>query len=720
MAITNIRLLPPLAIARLGSSPEPLENYDLEIGEGVSPREIVPAATLRVDPEGNLSVENSAGPVSFRDSQGRIKPVAPFFELWAQTSGSEEWVPVTKDFLLRHGLSERAVTWSATMANIKVFRRTGDPNDRMEAQTGDFHDHVPHPLNGFCANFLDGAYVPLGSVQHVKPDEAFAGLRIRFTPAQGKVYGSKTDHVDPNVVGVVYDPAKGKWPGYSEPDNPANNYAGRRLTNPAEIFAGYDENGNHISYGYIDDECDGLIECRLRTGGEDLTTFARVAAGPPTFAPDSMPVRTVADELEQALNGPDVAADPEAIEEVKDIVRRALETVRLMNTGHLNEGGSTRGVGMARMDILDYARKSEPIFDPLVADSLAIRARHERVLLALESGSLAWFARILRDYDKVGDLTDEGRRRMPGMMRNADGRHLALTRRQVSKVKSVAEYIVQFGARPAEVTPARKVGVTPLNLTAQLEYRAQGNPPNSLPDTAISNAYPGLEMDARNVWKRILVGLTLHESLNFVLDAETEELKPLKGMFLMTVADIPVTAPVTGPDSNGVVGPLKDTSFGSDRMSLEWSNALADVVRSFQGQSVRCVFQSIDGKECIEHWLVVRHFFEPDSALIAREIAEPGALTQSLCAPWQNDYRECSCFYWASNRPDFVNVEPGASGSAVGQNWMQKDRTANTPKVYINDDWQDDRLLSHTDLVRNWEKALRFVIANQDEPPIAS
>ena len=40
------------------------------------------------------------------------------------------------------------------------------------------------------------------------------------------------------------------------------------------------------------------------------------------------------------------------------------------------------------------------------------------------------------------------------------------------------------------------------------------------------------------------------------------------------------------------------------------------------------------------------------------------------------------------------------------------------PKVYINDDWQDDRLLTHSDLVRNWEKALRFIIANHDEPPI--
>src|SRR3712207_8764033 len=44
--------------------------------------------------------------------------------------------------------------------------------------------------------------------------------------------------------------------------------------------------------------------------------------------------------------------------------------------------------------------------------------------------------------------------------------------------------------------------------------------------------------------------------------------------------------------------------------------------------------------------------------LIDESIAGPGELTQSLCSPWQNDYRECGCYYWAASRPDYVNVEP--------------------------------------------------------------
>jgi len=225
-------------------------------------------------------------------------------------------------------------------------------------------------------------------------------------------------------------------------------------------------------------------------------------------------------------------------------------------------------------------------------------------------------------------------------------------------------------------------------------------------------------MDVRNVWRRILEGIVLHESANFVVDVEKDELKPLKGTLLLRIAGIDVTAPVVGPNSDGLIGPLKD-SFGNDRMALEWSNALAVIVRGHTGREVACVFQSLDGKQQLNQSLRVRPFFEKGTAVIAREIAEPGALTQSLCAPWQNDYRECACFYWAANRPDFVNVESRPDGSSAGNNWMQRDRTADTARVYINDDWLDDRLLSHTDLIQNWEKALRFVIGNEDEPPVA-
>jgi hypothetical protein len=118
-----------------------------------------------------------------------------------------------------------------------------------------------------------------------------------------------------------------------------------------------------------------------------------------------------------------------------------------MNTGQLNKASLDRGVGMARMDTNNVNRALEPIFEQSVADAVAIRARHERVLLALESGSLVWFARALREHDKAGDLSTDGRRKMPALMRGADGRYLALTRRQVAKIRTAAEYFVSRHGR---------------------------------------------------------------------------------------------------------------------------------------------------------------------------------------------------------------------------------------------------------------------------------
>ena len=436
MMIKNIRILPPFAVARLGSSPQPMENFDLEI-DGITPRSIVPAVSLHLDEQGNLTESCSQETVSFRDNDGRIRPIAPFFEVWAQQGEEEAWVPLTKGLLAGCGLGPEAVQWTLHVANHKIHRRTNNPDDRIDAVVGPISDHARHAVLGQRPSFLAGESLPLGSIQYARPSDTNPEIRARFIPAHGKVYGSKTDKTDPNITKAIYDPAKGNWMGYEEPSNPNNDYEGRRLTNPSQIFAGDDTPTAHVSYGYLDDECDGIIEARITVGGQTLSAFARVAAGPPRLHQIASPCERSRTRWRRCSVWA-LGLDEEVLA-VKDLLRRALETVRLMHTGQLNKGGTTRGVGMARMDILDVNRKSEPIFDPEVADPLAIRARHERVLLALESGSLAWFGRILREYDRVGDLSDEGRRKMPGMMRNADGRHLALTRRQVAKVRKTAE-----------------------------------------------------------------------------------------------------------------------------------------------------------------------------------------------------------------------------------------------------------------------------------------
>ncbi len=428
--IIEIRILPALAISRLGSSPQPMDNFDWEIPDRVGYRKIIPAETFHIDTNtGRIIDFKKPEKVQFRDSRNRIRPIAPFLELWGRFSVNDPLVPVTMHHLKRLGLKLSDVHWRVLVGNNKAFRRTKDPNDKILSDTSGFEDFKRKSLKGKCKNFLPGKSIPFGFGQFIKPNLQFPEIRFRFTPAGGFVYGPPSPPGSP-IKEAVYDP-KHKWKGYRDLDSDPT------TTAPAQIFAN-DLSAQVRSLGYLDDECDGLIEVELNCKNKKLTTFARVVAGPPAFAPDGAPVRTVHDDLEQALLGHTITEKINP-DDISNIIRRAMETVRLINTSVMND----KAQGMGWMDRSSYGRAAEPIMNPNVVDNLAILARHELILLSLESGSLAWFARVVRHFNQVGDLSDEGRRRMPALMRGADGGHLALTRRMVNKILQAADLFNQ-------------------------------------------------------------------------------------------------------------------------------------------------------------------------------------------------------------------------------------------------------------------------------------
>jgi hypothetical protein len=108
--------------------------------------------------------------------------------------------------------------------------------------------------------------------------------------------------------------------------------------------------------------------------------------------------------------------------------------------------------------------------------------------------------------------------------------------------------------------------------------------------------------------------------------------------------------------------------------------------------------------------LRVRKFFESTTAVISEQLAKAGELTQGLCSPWQNDLRECSCFYWASSRPDFVNTKIGKDGLTHGDYWFARKRSGE----YVPDDYADGRLMTYDELFKSWEQLLQFQIGGED------
>src|SRR6266478_6545790 len=124
MAIVELRILPPFAIARFGSSPIPLEAYELRRSDDdpLGYREIKPVETLEVD-EATGAIARNYVPdrIRFKDEQSRIRPVAPFLEVFAVTSDGA-LQPLTLHLLRAEGLDAQSVQWSVDVANLKVFR----------------------------------------------------------------------------------------------------------------------------------------------------------------------------------------------------------------------------------------------------------------------------------------------------------------------------------------------------------------------------------------------------------------------------------------------------------------------------------------------------------------------------------------------------------------------------------------------------------------------
>lgn len=436
--IKELLILPPLAVARFGSSPDPMDNYEVVVTDAIGFRQLVPAPTLVMNPEtGAIQNETTSGAVKFRDDQKRVRPVAPFLEVWARFSDDGDFEPLTLKHLTDLGLAPSQVEWKVTAGNFKASRRTGKTEDRVQADTGVFGDHQEHDLRGTAENFKAGKSIKFGTVRYIRPTDAFPEIRLRFTPSGGRVYGPTPN--DPLTVDDVYDGQKGGWDDHFDGDPQAPFY-----TFPAGTYQGkqHPQTQRYISDGYFDDSCDGIVEVRLTFNNRTLNAFGRICSGVPDFAPDSFHVRTLGDDIEQVLLGPNVAGPIER-EQVTDIIRRAMETVRLMNTSAMNAdqaigGVDTNATNQAYHEFTEFERALEPVFGQGNAPYYRILQLHERLVQSWQQGFLPMSPTLIRSYDEAGDLSNEGRRKMPALMRGSDTLQLTLTRRQIETIRRAA------------------------------------------------------------------------------------------------------------------------------------------------------------------------------------------------------------------------------------------------------------------------------------------
>jgi Ferritin-like len=227
----------------------------------------------------------------------------------------------------------------------------------------------------------------------------------------------------------------------------------------------------------------------------------------------------------------------------------------------------------------------------------------------------------------------------------------------------------------------------PLNLTARAAYLVPGNPVVTRPEDAVANCYPGLELDIRNLDRRFFPGLVFE----FVARGDTGDpyTEPTRYGARLAYVDNRVD-----PDISRELTPqIKQyaTTLGAGDWYIEWMeqegrrlSMLEDrggqmlpmdglfvwrLVRGLMPAPVTLCLRRRDtaAPEVILHGNR-RRFTDPMTGVISLAY-QPGEMLQSLCSPWQHDFRDCYCHYWASNHPDFVfgEILPGEAKLPDGQ-----------------------------------------------------
>jgi hypothetical protein len=263
------------------------------------------------------------------------------------------------------------------------------------------------------------------------------------------------------------------------------------------------------------------------------------------------------------------------------------------------------------------------------------------------------------------------------------------------------------------------------NMTARADYLVPGNPMIARPESGVGNAHPGLEFDVRALDRHFLPGLVFDyqfgigaklvsiDRTRFAASTVTDQ-EIADGLYLWAVrarfGDDPgrdQAVNLAGIDGYMVlrrimdlepgniavaVGPAPDTE-ATKSAAAQACVALAPgaPLPADQRDAGKLVFGTFSGQRA--------DYLDADG-VIDPVLLPPGEITQNLCSPWQWDFADCYCYYWASSKPDIV---VGVTGDAQILNF-QRDRTLPEPTRPSPDPkvWQAGNI-SEPDLIVSWE-----------------
>ena len=282
--------------------------------------------------------------------------------------------------------------------------------------------------------------------------------------------------------------------------------------------------------------------------------------------------------------------------------------------------------------------------------------------------------------------------------------------------------------------------IQPLNLTARADHWVKGNPVTSRPDSGVDNSFPGLEFDQRNLDKRFLPAVELEyhravpplcrriirEQSQNPIDIADEELEV--GLILWSVYGtfghpdggaiqrIESLQGLGGLESWRVIHDLEPgpvglfiapfSTSGPPQLSVDEQTLVNTALRGTE----HLVERNPASGELLYAVLVGERATYLKDGVIDPDVFEPGDLTRSLCAPWQYDFADCGCFYWASNKPDMVAAEPDGDQMYNFQRIRDNEPPTGAPGSTPEErqafltlrGWRGDTL-GHRQMVEEWE-----------------
>jgi hypothetical protein len=304
--------------------------------------------------------------------------------------------------------------------------------------------------------------------------------------------------------------------------------------------------------------------------------------------------------------------------------------------------------------------------------------------------------------------------------------------------------------------------IFPRNLTARAATMVRGNPANARPESGVDNTHPGLEFDQRNLDKAFFPGLVFE--FQFLHGARLVEVRPelfkpandlqqsdvdgeiylyyVFGAFgaqpaqprlvelhrtdgrsdgyevLRTVHDlepgrIMVVIGAKDPSRLARLGPKGGQEFAA---ALDFPDQYVGTPAAPPPHPK--IYRDPDtGKLLAAILFGDRADYLDANGVIAPAAAPPGGLTRSLCAPWQWDFADCGCHYWAANKPDIVIAADGKEQVLNFQRSRSKisstgpDAKSDKPAAAYAE-WITGEM-TQPEMIRDWE-TLPFVIAERE------